>query len=385
MATLLTLLLPDFVVDVERRWENLPADVPLIVGGSAEGPGLVVAACRAARAAGVRPGQSLKEAARIAPHARFVPGILDRYAEAASVLDELVRRWCSEVDWVSIDRAVVPASAVTSGSLAAAADAIQRAIRGELGLSSAAGLADTEIAATVAASLVAPSGLLQVLPGYDARFLAPLELQWLPGLSAAGRERLVAGGVTSIGDLAGLEPSQAEVLLGAGWQAHWRAARGEDPRPLASTSLPRSLTRASGLTGPVSSEDVQLAAEHLADQLGQRLTQIGAFAHALTVRVMGRDQRFRSRSLTMREAARLRSDLAPVARALAARLWKFGDPPTRISIVASGLNADGPQLSLFDLSHGDQPTTARRLEGLRTARSFRALARGSLVRRSRAS
>lgn len=385
MATLLTLLLPDFVVDVERRWEQLPPETPLVVGGSPEGPGQVVAACRAARARGVRPGQSLREAARLLPDGRFVPGILDRYAEAASMLDELVRRWCSEVDWVSIDRAVIPAAAVKTGSLAAATDAMQRAIRDELGLASAAGMADTEVAATVAASLVAPAGLLQVLPGYDARFLAPLDLEWLPGLSAAARERARQAGISTIGALAAVAPHEAEALLGAGWSAHWRAARAEDPRALASTGLPRSLTRALPLADRVGSEDVQLAAEHLADQVAQRLTQIGAFAHALTVRVMGRDQRFRSRSFTLREAARLRTDLAPVARTLAARLWRFGDPPSRVSVVASGLTADGPQLSLFELSSADGTDGPRRLDGLRTARSFRALARGSLARRSQAS
>lgn len=385
MATVLSLLLPDFVVDVERHWEQLADAVPLVVGGAPDGPGNVVAACHGARARGVHPGQPLREAARRAPEARFVPGILDRYAEAASMLDELVRRWCSEVDWVAIDRAVVPASAIKSGSLAAAADAMQHAIRAELGLASAAGLAGTETAATVAASLVAPSGLLQVLSGYDARFLAPLDLRWLPGLTAAARDRLTTGGITTIGALAAMAPHEAEAALGAGWSTAWRAARGEDPRPLASTTLPRSLTRALTLAGGPSSEDVQLAAEHLADQVSQSLTRIGAFAHALTVRVMGRDQRFRSRSFTLREAARLRADLAPVARTLAARLWRFGDAPARISVVASGLSADGPQLSLFELSAGDGHAPHRRLEGLRTGRSFRALARGSLTRRPQAS
>ncbi len=387
MASLLSLWLPDFVVDVERRWEALPPDVPLVVGGSADGAGHVVAACRVARAAGVRTGSSLRDAARVVPGARFVPGILDRYAEAASLLDELVRRWCAEVDWVSIDRAVIPASAVRSGSLAAAADAMQRAIREELGLASAAGIADTAAAASVAAALVAPSGLLQVLPGYDARFLSPLDLQWLPALSGAARERLAAQGVATIGALAALLPYEAEAAIGTGWAAAWRSARGEDPRALASTPLPRTLTRLTPLASPVTSEDVQLAAEHLADQLAQRLAQLGAFTHGMTVRVMGRDQRFRSRSLTLREAVRQRVDLVPVARTLAARLWKFGDPPVRVSVVASGLTADGPQLSLFDLSTGGSSAASGtdRLDGLRTARSFRALARGSLARRPRAS
>jgi DNA polymerase-4 len=288
------------------------------------------------------------------------------------------------VDWVAIDRAVVAASAVKSGSLAAAADAMQRAIRDELGLGSAAGLADTEVAASVAAALVAPSGLLQVLPGYDERFLAPLDLCWLPPLSAAARERLAERGVTTIGALAAMAAHEAEAAIGAGWATAWRSARAEAPRALAGTALPRTLTRVLPLTHQVSSEDVQLAAEHLADQLSQGLAQIGAFAHALSVRVMGVDQHFRGRGFTLRESTRQRADLAPVARTLAARLWKFGDPPVRVSVVASGLTADGPQLSLFGVPSHDQ-SSSRRLEGLRTARSFRALARGSLARRPRAS
>ena len=99
---------------------------------------------------------------------------------------------------------------------------------------------------------------------------------------------------------------------------------------------------------------------------------------------MGVDQRFRGRGLTLRESARQRADLAPVARTLAARLWKFGDPPVRVSLIASGLTADGPQLSLFGAPVQDA-SSVRRLDGLRTARSFRALAKGSLSRRTRAS
>ena len=99
---------------------------------------------------------------------------------------------------------------------------------------------------------------------------------------------------------------------------------------------------------------------------------------------MGVDQRFRGRGFTLRESTRQRADLAPVARTLAARLWKFGDPPVRVSVVASGLTADGPQLSLFGVPGQDHPSS-RGLDGLRTARSFRALAKGSLARRTRAS
>lgn len=352
MPALLYLSVPDLVVDVERHWEGAPPGQPIIVGGSREGGGHVVAACLLARRAGVRVGVRLRTAAALLPDALFAPGVLDRYAEAASTLDELVRRWCLAVEWVAIDRAVVLASAVRSGSLAAAADAMQSAMREELGLSSAAGIADTETAAAVAAALVAPSGRVHVLPGYDARFLAPLDLCWLPGLSTAARGRLEACGVETIGALAAMPAQLAAETMGIDGAALWHAARADDARRFAGTTIPRSLTRVAPLCAGAASEDVQLAAEDLADQLAQRLTQIGAFTHAVTVRVVGVDQRFRSQTRTLCEGTGLRADLAPIARALASKLWRYGDPPARVSVVASALTADGPQLSLFDGAAG---------------------------------
>ncbi len=301
------------------------------------------------------------------------------------MLDELVRRWCLEVDWVAIDRAVIPATAVRAGSLAVVCESMQQALRHELGLTSAAGIADTAVAAGVAAGLVAPSGLLQVLPGYDARFIAPFDPGLLPGLTASARMRIAEHGLTSIGAVAALTPADAETVLGEGWLRTWQAARAEQPRTQGFTSLPRTLTRAMRLTAPVTSGDVQLGAEQLAGQLADRLNQLGAFAKALTVRVMGADQRFRSRGLTLHEGARQRADLAPAARTLAGQLWKFGDAPVRVSVVVSGLTADGPQLSLFELSRAEPRSAAAEAGPLQTLRGLRTLARDAAARRVRAS
>jgi hypothetical protein len=121
-------------------------------------------------------------------------------------------------------------------------------------------------------------------------------------------------------------------------------------------------------------DDLQLSVEAVSEQVADRLGQLGLSARTMTVRVVGPDERFRSRSLTLPEAITGRLSLGPVARTLAAQVWKYGSPPRRVSVVAGGLTADGPQLTLF----GDTTTATdarQAARAWRTRDSFRALAR----------
>lgn len=370
----LVLSFPSFVVDVERRWLGLSPEQPLVVGGSADGPGAVAAACAVARARGVTVGQPLVEAAACCPEARFVPGVLDRYAEAASTLDEEVRRSALAVAWRAIDEAVITEADLPEGSgpLASVAETLRARLRERLSLSVAAGIADGEIAASLAARLVAPSGLLQVLPGYDARVIAPLPVAWLRDLPVAARTRLAARGIETLGALAALDAGVALDVLGPRAPEWQLAAAGIQLTATRATRVPRSLTRAMVTPDIVSLDELRVSVEAAAEQVADRLTRLGLSARTLTVRVVGADDRFRSRTLSLPEAAHTREAIGPVARTLAASLWRYGNVPRRVSVVASAITAEGPQLTLFGVTEGS--VQARRA-GLRTLHSFRALAR----------
>lgn len=378
----LVLSFPEFVVDVERAWQQAPATQPVIVGGRADGPGVVVAACPLARQRGVTVRMPLARAAALCPDALFAPGVLDRFAEAASILDEEVRRSCDAVAWRAIDEAVITDADLRAGAgpLAAVADAVRAHVQSRLALSVACGIGDSEVTARAAARLVAPTGMLQVLPGYDARFLSALPVSLLRDLPVTAVERLAARGVQTLGGLATLEAHEASDILGA--RAHeWQlAAAGVDGAAARPTRLPRSLTRAMTTPDIVSLDDLRLSVEAVAEQVADRLGQLGVCARTLTVRVVGPDDRFRSRSITLPEAIAGRLSVGPVARTLAAQLWKYGSAPRRVSVVASSLTAEGPQLTLFGggAAEADAMPASR---AWRTRDSFRALAR----RRPRAS
>lgn len=107
-----------------------------------------------------------------------------------------------------------------------------------------AGVAETPVAARVAATRPAPSQTITVVsPGEDRKFLAAYSIAVLeppPQLAP-----LLAGlGLTRCGDLAALEREAVEVRLGRDGLALWRLARADDPHPLFGRQ-PRALPVAS--------------------------------------------------------------------------------------------------------------------------------------------
>jgi len=95
--------LDTFFVSVERVLDPSLKGQPVIVGGRPGERGVVTAASYEVRELGVRSGLSLTEAARLAPHAVYLPGRHSTYGEYARSVREVVARFCPEIRIASID------------------------------------------------------------------------------------------------------------------------------------------------------------------------------------------------------------------------------------------------------------------------------------------
>jgi DNA polymerase-4 len=231
MRHILHLALGDFFVAVERAANPALADRPLVVGGRPGGRGLVAAASAEARAQGVRPGMTAAAAASLCPGAIFVEGRVGSYCAATVAVDGAIRRHAGRIEWTSIDEAYLD---VGGGPAHArrVAEAIQASIQQAFGFDVACGLGTTRTVAAVASSLARPRGLIVVLPGYEARFLAPLPLDRLPDLDVRQSERLRAAGLRTIGDVAALGPAAVSALIGPAGAALARRAAALDDEPV---------------------------------------------------------------------------------------------------------------------------------------------------------
>jgi DNA polymerase IV len=390
MAHIVHIDLNDFLVSVERKHDPSLKGRAVVIGGQPTGWGRVVAASREAAQRGVKPGMSLSVAASRCPSAIFLDGEFDRYLDASASIDELLREPRLPVEWTSIDSVFIDVSgggSLASGGRTAAggasranarqvAERLQTALRDQLGFEAACGIASTKIAAQIASRLARPAGLLYVLPGYEERLLAPLDVALLPDLPPGMGPKLHRASVMTLGHLVQLDLQKAEALLGRRAAEFARLARGLDDRKVDGAAPPRSVARDITLpeatTSPAEMESIT---QYLTETLAGRLRRMSCFAQTVTVRLRGgTPERTFARSTSLREATASDGDLVVAAHALLNTLRRQVRSVAGVSIALSNLHHGGAQLPLFPLSPA--ATQDNSWADLRGRAGFRALVHG---------
>lgn len=342
--------LQPFFVSVERGLDPALRGRPVVIGGQADGAGVVASASHEARAAGVREGQPLSVARRLCPRAAFLPGDLEAYARASEEVTTLLLGASRRVERPTADEAYVDLTREENGSAhpVPAAEAIKDELRRRLGLEASLGLASSRLAARVASSWARPRGLLVVLPGYEAAFLArqPLGFLDLPphlehALARAGLETLGAVAEASEGVLAGLVGGVASRLR--------QAARGEGEEPVAVATSP-TVVREEAVIRDRRSDATVLAGivEGLAEQACRRLRPFGLAAGAMVVEI-DRSASVSRREETFDPPLRDEATARAVARALAEPLLAPGAVKA-VRVRLARLSRPAPQRSLLSPS-----------------------------------
>ena len=219
-----------FFVSVEELYDPSLKGKPVVVGGRADQRGVVAAASYAARKFGVHSAMPLREAARLCPHAVFLEGHPERYRESSAAVRRVLLQFTPAVEMASIDEAYLDMTGTERlhGPAMKAADLLHQTMKRETRLNCSVGIACSRVVAKVASDQAKPNGVLQVLPGLEASFLAPLEVRRLPGVGKVTEERLHARGVRTLGDLARLTEAALGAKIGDGLAALIEKARGLD-------------------------------------------------------------------------------------------------------------------------------------------------------------
>ena len=150
----------------------------------------------------------LRTAGRLCPQGIFLPVDGAKYGAASKQVMAVLRRFTPLVEPISIDEAFldVTGSRRMFGDGEAIGRQIKDAVRAETGLTISVGVATTKLVAKIASDLRKPDGLVVVLPGDEAAFLAPLPISRLWGVGEKTATVLAEYGVKTIGDLADLSP-----------------------------------------------------------------------------------------------------------------------------------------------------------------------------------
>jgi len=193
--------------------------------------------------------------------------------------------------------------------------------------------------------------VVHVLDGYEARFLAPLKIEMLPGIDPSVARRLRGHGIRRLGQIAKLTEPQLSLLAGRAGAVLARQAVGDDASRIRRTALPPSRIEEHRLDAPTASAAVLAGALRLeVDRLGRELRSRGIFARTLTLRLAFADGRADSRTAPLEEPTALDDALLAGAMDLLPRLWSGERLVRAVSLSCAGLLAGERDASLFPLS-----------------------------------
>src|SRR5437763_15125985 len=109
-----------------------------------------------------------------------------------------------------------------------AAHALHRKMKLETQLNCSIGIGISRLIAKVSSAKAKPNGVLWVIPGQEAKFLAPLDVRDIPGVDKVMEQNLHLLGIHLVADLARLEEDVLEERFGKWGLALAGNARGED-------------------------------------------------------------------------------------------------------------------------------------------------------------
>ncbi len=328
------------------------AGLPLIVGGSPDGRGVVATASYQARAFGVRSAMSSAEARRRCPTAVFVRPDHARYLRHSRAVWALVDLRVPLVEQVGIDEGYLDLSSLVT--TAREADAflvgLQAEIRSVTGFDASFGCGTAKVVAKVASDFRKPCGVTVIPAGSEAAFLASLPLRTLPGIGPKADARLREAGLATVGDLAVLADHRlARLLPGVvGLELRERAC-GRDPRPVQRAGLASSISVEETFEHDVAEPDVLRAiALRLSDDVAVRLDRAARGAQTVVVKLRYPDFSIATRSQTAKAPFRGPDEIARLALIALVRALRDRPAPVRLLGVGVAKLVHSEQLRLFE-------------------------------------
>lgn len=374
-----------FFVSVELLARPELRGKPVVVGGRPDQRGVVSAASYEARKYGIHSAMPLRTAGKLCPHAVFLDGHHEKYAEWSDRVAAILGRFSPIVEMVSIDEAYLDLAGTERlhGPPLAAADKLLRAITRQTDLPCSGGLASTRLVAKVASDQGKPRGLVWVPPGVEARFLAPLPIRKIPGIGEVTERALRALGIETVEQLANHSQVNLEKVFGQWGTALYRKARGGDAYEFLIDAEPKSISHNHTFgedTADVPEMETMLS--HLSQKACKRLREAGLHARTLTLTIRYAGFQTYTRSKTVAEPVNLDADIYRIFLEL---FRANRDRKRKVRLLGTALSQfthGAGQLDLLDADRREKlDKLTKAADGLRDKFGFGSVQFGASLRR----
>jgi DNA polymerase IV len=339
-----------FFVSVEELFDPSLKGKPVVVGGQRNERGVVSAASYAARKFGVHSAMPLRTAAKLCPQAIFVDGHPERYRECSEKVFKVLNAFSPQVEMASIDEAYLDmtGTARLHGPPLRAAHKLHQRMKEETLLNCSIGIGSSRLIAKVSSAQAKPNGLLWIVPGEEARFLAPLDVREIPGVGKVMEKHLHEIGIRKVGDLAKLEEAELEERFGKWGLALAGKARGEDAGGWFDSEVGAREEAKSISHEHTYNEDTadanQLEATlmRLSEMVGRRLREANLHARTIQLKLRYKDFTTITRAHSRAQPTQIDGEIFEEVRALFRKNWKRGSQVRLLGVHVSSFD-DGPE------------------------------------------
>jgi DNA polymerase-4 len=368
-----------FFASVEQAADVRLRGRPIAVGG--EKRGIVASASYEARRFGIYTPMPTALARRLCPKLIIVPGDFEKYELFSRLMFSYAYDFTPDVEIGSIDEGYFDLTGARKPAVDIA-EIIRRAIRQSLNLPVSEGIGTNKLISQVASKLKKPSSFLWVPPGTEARFLEPLENQWLPGIGPKTGVQLTSAGLARIGQIAQTPVELLHLLVGNVALQLRNFARGIDERPVIPARAPaKSYGEQETFAADTTDEPfLEATLRRMADKLMARVRADGKSIRTVTVKVRYNDMDEEQAGESLAEPTDLETDIYSTVTELFRKAWtrrvSLRLVSLRLSNVYEGVFRGELELDIPSRQHEALERLVRRVDELRLKYGRGVLLRG---------
>ncbi len=351
-----------FYASVEERDNPSLVGKPVIVGGSAEGRGVVAAANYESRKFGVHSAMAAARAKRLCPHAVVIKPRIDYYASVSRQIRDIFEQFTPLVEPLSLDEAFLDVTGSESifGPSAEIGRQIKQRIRADLRLVASVGVATNKFVAKIASDLKKPDGFVVVEPDEVQTFLDPLPVGRLWGVGQVTGQVFERLAIRTIGQLRQMPLDTLNELFGSSGEHYWQLAHGIDDRQVVPDREAKSISNETTFAEDIADLEVLRAwLVDLVEQVARRLRRHDIKGRTVELKVRFADFKTISRSLTLAQPTNITQELLEAGvELLTTRLPSHHLPVRLLGFGVNKFNNSGASQQLLF----DQPDRERHQE-----------------------
>jgi DNA polymerase-4 len=196
--------------------------------------------------------------------------------------------------------------------------------------------------------------VLWVIPGQEAKFLAPLDVRDIPGVGKVTEQNLHGLGIKIVGDLARFDDAFLSQHFGKWGLALAGKARGEDAggwfdSEVGADSDPKSISHEHTYNEDTADqEQIESTLMRLSEMVARRLREAGLHARTLQLKLRYKDFSTITRAHSLSSPTQLDTEIFEEIRKLFRKNWRKGTQVRLLGVQTSSFEGQAEQGNLLE-------------------------------------